>query len=203
MTTRTHKRPSPKKSSTSEASKKALDALFSNSPTKEKETENKWSKIPGYPLIKRLRERQLELGNFPDELFFENLQITQTSWNAFENGSRNIATLTRHEGRLMWMASFLNVAPITVRVLAGSINVEEFAMANSLEDRLQDVRREINNDPAFAVFTHDPQTWDRLPLRTRLLIACLYQKNSNEVFLDLLEQTADLDNEHDLPFDEF
>lgn len=206
MATKTRKPTSKPETPRSKAAKEALDNLFNNPPPRtvdEPSAPSNWSKVPGYALIKRLREKQLELGDFPDELFFKNLEITHTAWNNFLNGTRNIATLTRHPGRLKWMASFLNLPPIAVRVLAGDINVDEFAVPINLDERLRSVIKELNQDPMWAVFAHESleSEWDTLPLKTRMLIVSLYQKSSAEFWLDLLEQTAGTKKDDDQAFD--
>lgn len=168
---------------------------IANMPTQEEENptdiKSTWETIPGYALIKRIRQRRLDL-DITDGLYVgRKLGLTDSAWRNILNGHRNIASLCNDPAKLKWLSEFLNLPPYAVRVLAGDAQLSDLVVHIDLDDRLREVIGRINKDPKWSVFAHEPIStkWDTLPLETRLLIATLYESKQDTVmdFLHNLE----------------
>jgi len=168
---------------TKKASRAQAAAPKEVQPPRFSRSRNNWDTVPGYPLIRALRARLLEIGENSDEVILEKLGLVRSTWNQMLNGSRNVATLTNDARKLKWLADFLGMPPLAVRVLANDVQVEELKVQLSIDDRLRLVAQQLSGDPIWAMYA--PQNlakeWDTLPLKTRMLIAELYEQNKRKV----------------------
>lgn len=132
------------------------------------------TQIPGYELIKRMKERLLESGENSETRMIECLGLTRQYWNSFCNGHRPVETLIRNKDRLFWIADFLGCSALDVRVWAGDVSVEEL-WSNKANPLWLEVQK-LQQDPRWKMLA--PQTeseWNELPSKTKLLIVGLYR----------------------------
>lgn len=148
--------------------------------------------VPGYALLHAILDEKARRGENSYTGIIEGLEINQTSWNNIINGSRDMRTLASHPGRRRWLANYLGIPPIAVRVLAGETPISDFTVDVSLDDRLRLTAQELRDDPVWAVYA--PQDtdaeWDALPLKIRILIKALYDSEKDRIYQWALGNTA-------------
>lgn len=151
--------------------------------------------VPGYALIRLIREEQLARGHNTDEEIIDGLEISQSHWNATVNGSRQIKGLLTNPARVQWIATYIGKPPIVVRVLAEEIPVEDLVVNFNLDDRLRQTAKELRDDPLWATLAPNniAKEWDVLPLKARMLIKALYDREKDRVFTWSLEEAANRD----------
>jgi hypothetical protein len=102
------------------------------------------------------------------------LGLQRTYWNAFCNGHRPISGLIRHKERRDWLAEFLGVPPITLRIWAGDIGEDEppFDWPRPLWLEMERARKDIR----FNVLTPKSKAeFDKLPANIKLLMVTMYR----------------------------
>lgn len=158
---------------------------------------NNWEEVPGNALLRAIREEQLRRGENSDEPILEGLGLTRSAWNNIINGGRDIRTLAANPGRLHWIANYIGMPAIAVRVMAGEMPVADLKVGVSLDDRLRLTAEQLRLDPVWSVYApHNvEQEWDTLPLKARMLIKALYDAERERIFQWTLENTGGLRHE--------
>jgi hypothetical protein len=132
------------------------------------------SQIEGYELLKRIRGRLNELGGDAEQQMLDCLGLQRTYWNAFCNGHRPISGLIRHKERRDWLAEFLGVPPITLRIWAGDIGEDE--LHSTGQDALWLEMERARKDIRFNVLTPKSKAeFDKLPANIKLLMVTMYR----------------------------
>lgn len=154
---------------------------------------NNRESVPGYALLHAILDEKARRGENSYAAIIEGLEITQTGWNNIINGSRDIRTLASHAGRRRWIANYLGIPPIAVRVLAGETPISDFQVDVSLDDRLRLTAQELRKDPVWSVYAPQDtkKEWDVLPLKIRMLIKALYDSEKDRIYQWALDNTAD------------
>jgi hypothetical protein len=132
------------------------------------------SQIEGCELLKRIRGRLNELGGDAEQQMLDCLGLQRTYWNAFCNGHRPISGLIRHKERRDWLAEFLGVPPITLRIWAGDIGEDE--LHSTGQDALWLEMERARKDIRFNVLTPKSKAeFDKLPANIKLLMVTMYR----------------------------
>lgn len=74
------------------------------------------------------------------------------------------------------IAKFLGVPLISVLMLGGILEPEDFVYDDSIEDSLNNAYGALKSHPTWGSFCKTKAEWNALPLDTRILIALLYEK---------------------------
>lgn len=153
---------------------------------------NNREEVPGYALLHAILDEKARRGQNSYAPIIEGLELSQSSWNNIINGCRDMRSLANHPGRRRWIATYLDIPPIAVRVLAGETPISDFELDFSLDDRLRLTAEELRKDPMWAVYA--PQDieneWDPLPLKIRILIKALYDAEKERLYQWALKNTA-------------
>jgi hypothetical protein len=132
------------------------------------------SQIEGYELLKRIRGRLNELGGDAEQQMLDCLGLQRTYWNAFCNGHRPISGLIRHKERRDWLAEFLGVPPITLRIWAGDIGEDELHSTGQDALWLGDGTR-AQRYPLQRADAEVESEFDKLPANIKLLMVTMYR----------------------------
>lgn len=140
----------------------------------DQEVERDSSTIPGYELIRRIKQKQIQTGDNSENLLLERLGLTRQYWNSFCNGNRPITTLVSNRKRRKFLAQYLGCSQLEIRILAGDIEPEELITEES--DALWLEMERMQGDSRFGMLAaHSQQEWEALPIRYRILIVTLYR----------------------------
>lgn len=152
-----------------------------------------WEQVPGNALLRAIREEQLARGDNTDDMIRDGLGLTQSAWNNIINGSRDIRTLATRTGQLRWLANYLRIPPVAVRVMAGEMEIDELQVDVGLDDRLRLTAEALRKDPVWAVYApHNiAKEWDTLPLKARMLIKALYDCEQERTYNWAVEQAGE------------
>lgn len=132
------------------------------------------SEIEGYELLKRIRDRLNQLGGDAEQQMLDCLGLQRTYWNAFCNGHRPMSSLIRHKQRRDWIAEFLEVPPITLRIWAGDIGEDELHTIS--QDALWLEMERARKDNRFNMLTPKSKAeWEALPSNIKLLFVSMYR----------------------------
>lgn len=74
------------------------------------------------------------------------------------------------------IAKFLGVPLISVLMLGGIVEPEDFIYEDTIEDSLNNAFSAIKSHPTWGSFCKTKTEWNSLPLNARILIALLYEK---------------------------
>lgn len=74
------------------------------------------------------------------------------------------------------IAKFLGVPLISVLMLGGIVEPDDFIYEDTIEDSLNNAFSAIKSHPTWGTFCKTKTEWNSLPLNTRILIALLYEK---------------------------
>lgn len=151
-----------------------------------------WEAVPGNALLRAIREEQQARGENTDDALREGLGLTPSGWNNIVNGSRDIRTLASRPGQLKWLANYLGIPAIAVRVMAGEMAIDELQIDVSLDDRLRLTAETLRKDPIWAMYApHNiKKDWDTLPLNIRMLIKALYDCEQERTYNWAVEQAG-------------
>jgi len=151
-----------------------------------------WEKVPGNALLRAIREEQLARGENTDDAVREGLGLTVSGWNNIINGSRDIRTLATRPGQLRWLANYLRMPPVAIRIMAGEMEIDELQVEVGLDDRLRLTAEALRKDPVWAVYApHNiKKEWDTLPLKIRMLIKALYDAEQQRTYNWAVEQAS-------------
>lgn len=150
--------------------------------------------IKGYPLVKKMKTRALEIGENSDAWIIESLGITRGYWNSLCNGHRAISGLVAGEsaaaqGRRKWVAELLNCSELEIRVLAGDIGTEEMVAANTNALWLE--MEKVKLDPRWRMFAPENETeWDALPINIKILLVGLYREITDRDIKKTIDSTT-------------
>lgn len=138
-----------------------------------------------HPLIRALEERCRDLGVSTLDMCVDHLGISRVYLGNLMSGNRDISKVSLD--LLRKMSKFLNRPLPEVEVLSGVKTVEDYFVANPLEQRLDHIYKMITTDPSIGFLApSNPLDWDATPLQIKLMVALMYEKM---VVADLIERT--------------
>lgn len=149
--------------------------------------------IPGYDLIRRIKQKQLRSGENSETGLLQRLKLTRQYWNSFCNGTRPITTLVANKRRREFLAQYLGCSQLEIRILAGDIEPEELVAAES--DTLWLEIEKMQNDSRWGMLAPSTQQeWEDLPMKARILIVSMYrtitEKDLQKVVAEAQEKPA-------------
>jgi len=83
------------------------------------------------------------------------------------------------------LARVLNVPPVTILIYAGALDFMDFALEETLEDRLDKSYKVMASDPAVNAFLPPESIFRNWDKATKTAFVMLYQVASNKVLLDM------------------
>lgn len=146
--------------------------------------------IPGYDLIRRIKQKQLQLGETSDDALLKRLHLTRQYWNAFCNGTRPVSTLVANKDRREFLAKYLGCSQLEIRLLAGEMEPKELVVAES--DILWLEIEKMQQDSRWGMLAPtSQQEWEGLPLKARILIISLYRTITEKDLQNILAEVQE------------
>lgn len=82
-------------------------------------------------------------------------------------------------------ASYLKIPVAQALMLSGALASEDFMFLPSLEEKIERTRRVMKLDPLWTGFIPAPDEWEKTPLRSKVLIAMLYERAKTSLMGDV------------------
>lgn len=147
---------------------------------------SKKTRVPGFRLIARLKQRAAEIG-VSDRYIADIMGITPIYWNSLTNGHRKMNSLDK--GKLERVAEFLGLPIVQVMVLADYLEPKDFFPGN-MNDQLKTAYEQMRHDPSWASWAPTAREWDALSITTKAGIVMLYET----VYQKALLRRAEVEN---------
>ncbi|MEC4720521.1 helix-turn-helix transcriptional regulator [Noviherbaspirillum sp. CPCC 100848] len=132
---------------------------------------SKKSRVPGFRLIARLKQRVAELG-VSDRYIADIMGITPIYWNSLTNGHRKMNSLDK--GKMERIAEFLEIPIVQVMVLADYLEPSDF-FPGDMNAHLKAAYEKMKVDPSWAAWAPSAKEWESLSIPTRTGIVMLYE----------------------------
>ena len=135
----------------------------------------------GLALVQALQQ-QIKNHGLLDKEAAKIIGISATHLSDILTANRYCGTLG--DNHLRKIAGFLEIAPISVFMLAERLTPEDFFLASTVEERVGHIFKFMQKDPSIAGSTPTPKDWKKAPLSVQLLTAILYEKMVQKDLLD-------------------
>lgn len=143
--------------------------------------------VRGLALIQALKDK-IERSGLLQKDAAELLDVSPTHLSDVITGARWSGTLS--EQTLRKIASFLELPPVSIYMLAEILAPEDFFRETTIETQVNGVFDHMRKDVLLAGSTPSLADWESAPLSVRLLAAILYEHVTKE---DLLERAKILE----------
>lgn len=134
-------------------------------------------------LVYRLNERIAKEGGTAKH-FADKHRISYTMLGSVLNNARWVAHSDK-ETVIKPLARVLNVPTITVLIYAGALDHMDFALEETLEDRLQASYSMMVADPQVSAFVPPIEVFKRWDIETKTSFVMMYQIIAGRVMLDM------------------
>lgn len=111
------------------------------------------------------------------------LGISDSYFNVLMSNKRWWGTVDQH--RLMAIADFLDVPPITVFSLAEIVKSSYYFRPTTIASQIERALERLKSDPSMAMALPAESSWESCPADIKLLVAILYNQIAKEELLDL------------------
>jgi len=136
---------------------------------------------PGAALIARLWDEMTKRDQTTHQLA-ESLGITYVYLMKLASGEKPIFQLGRET--LVRAAEYMAIPVAQAYLLAGALNIEDFVLMPTLDERFARVREAMVHDPMWCGLALSDDVWQQTPQEARLLICLLYEHSAKTTWLD-------------------
>ena len=111
------------------------------------------------------------------------LGISDSYFNVLMSNKRWWGTVDQH--RLMAIAEFLRVPPISVFTLAEIVKSSYYFRQTTIGEEIERALANLKTDPSMTLALPLESSWESCPADIKLLVAILYNQTTKEKLLDL------------------
>ena len=138
-----------------------------------KASQNAGKFVPGSALVAHIRDfmKAEGLSNLD---FSKMLGLSYTYVNSILSGNRWVGTLDRE--RMLIISRWLGIPLAQTLMLGEVMHPEDFIVTTGLDERLENVHRQMLSDPDWRGLVPGADEWNAAPQRMRLAMAVMFER---------------------------